>query len=126
MGISMGGYGALAMAERYPGRFRAAAAISPAVWTTFNQAHAANAGAFASEEAFIANDVIANAARLAHTPTRVAVGVDDPFYPGVMKLINLPAPSGPRVAVTSKGCHTSPFFLSQEPPSLAFLAFYLD
>ena len=52
MGISMGGYGALAIAERNPGLASAVAAISPAVWTTYEQAHTIDAGAFASASAF--------------------------------------------------------------------------
>src|SRR5487761_1916758 len=39
MGISMGGYGALSLAERHPGLVAAVAAISPAVWTSYAQAH---------------------------------------------------------------------------------------
>lgn len=39
MGISMGGYGALAIAERSPAKFRAVAAISPAVWTSYDPFH---------------------------------------------------------------------------------------
>jgi S-formylglutathione hydrolase FrmB len=35
MGISMGGYGALAIAERYPRQVSAVAAISPAIWTSY-------------------------------------------------------------------------------------------
>ena len=37
MGISMGGYGALLFAEKYPELIRAVAAISPAIWTTYDQ-----------------------------------------------------------------------------------------
>lgn len=47
IGISMGGYGGL-LAEHQRGLLAAVAAISPAVWTTYGEAHAANAGAFAS------------------------------------------------------------------------------
>src|SRR5207344_874895 len=47
MGISMGGYGALLLAERYPAVFTAVAAVSPAVWTGYPQARQANPGAFA-------------------------------------------------------------------------------
>ena len=47
MGISMGGYGALLLAEKYPRLFAAAAAISPAIWTSYPQARAANPGAYA-------------------------------------------------------------------------------
>jgi S-formylglutathione hydrolase FrmB len=48
MGISMGGYGALLLAEKHPHLFAAVAAISPAVWTSYQQAKDANAGAYAS------------------------------------------------------------------------------
>jgi pimeloyl-ACP methyl ester carboxylesterase len=123
MGISMGGYGALAIAERYPNLVSAVAAISPAVWTTYAQARVANAGAFASRSAFDAGNVIAHADSLNGMPVRVASGVDDPFHPGVERLAGaLPAGSS---VVFSAGCHTEPFFLEQEPPSLMFLARHL-
>ncbi|MHB1210487.1 MAG: alpha/beta hydrolase [Acidimicrobiales bacterium] len=123
MGISMGGYGALAIAERYPTLVSAVAAISPAVWTTYTQAHAANAGAFESPQAFAAGNVIAHAGRLQGIPVRIASGVDDPFHPGVEQLARV-LPSG-SIATFSAGCHTEPFFLEQEPSSLAFLAGHL-
>jgi len=124
MGISMGGYGALAIAERNPGLIAAVAAISPAVWTSYAQAHAANAGAFASPAAFASGNVIAHADSLVKIPVRVASGVDDPFHPGVAEL--LPALPTNSVTVVSGGCHTDPFFLEQEPPSLTFLSRHLD
>jgi enterochelin esterase-like enzyme len=120
MGISMGGYGALAIAERRPGLASAVAAISPAVWTTYDQARAANAGAFSSRAAFAAGNVIAHAGALEGTAIRVAVGVDDPFYPDVEELARVLASSA--LVVRGAGCHSDPFFLVQEPPSLAFLA----
>jgi predicted esterase len=123
MGISMGGYGALAIAEHYSGLASAVAAISPAVWTTYAQAHAANAGAFASASAFGAGDVIANVGSLQGIPVRVASGVDDPFHPGVEKLVGV-LPSSSTV-VFSAGCHTDSFFLEQEPLSLEFLSRHL-
>lgn len=119
MGISMGGYGALAIAERHRGVVSAVAAISPAIWTSYDQAHAANAGAFASPEDFEAGDVVAHAHRLAGLRVRVASGVDDPFHPGVEAFAHA-APTSVDVFV-SKGCHTNSFFLSQEPPSLRFV-----
>ena len=123
MGISMGGYGALAIAEGYPGLVSAVAVISPAIWTSYSQARAANAGAFASASAFAKGDVIAHAHSLQGIPVWVASGVDDPFHPGIEKLVGvLPAGS---TAVFSAGCHTDPFFLEQEPPSLAFLSRHL-
>ncbi len=123
MGISMGGYGALAIAERFPGLASAVAAISPAVWTSYGQTHSANAEAFASKSAFRAGDVIKHARALKGMAVRVAAGVDDPFQPGVKSLARvLPARS---TVVFSAGCHTPSFFLEQEPPSLNYLSRHL-
>jgi len=123
MGISMGGYGAILLAEKYPHLIGAVAAISPAIWTTYAQARAANAGAYASAADFTADDAVTHAAALAGLPVRVAAGYSDPFYPGVQAL----ARRLPKAATVyfGNGCHTDPFFQSQEPPSLAFLARYL-
>jgi enterochelin esterase-like enzyme len=123
MGTSMGGFGALMLAERYPRLFTAVAAVSPAVWTSYPQARQANQGAFASAAAFAAGDVIAHAAALGRRPVRIASAYGDPFYPGVRTLARaLPAGA---VAVFGPGCHDGSFFAAQEPPSLAFLASHL-
>ncbi len=123
MGISMGGYGALLLAEKHPHLIAAVAAISPAIWTSYAQARDANAGAYASAAAFAANNAVTHAAALAHLPMRVASGYDDPFSPGVHALARaLPARA---VVDFVKGCHTGPFFAEQQPPSLAFLARHL-
>ena len=97
MGISMGGYGALLFAEKYPSVVSAVAAISPAVWTSYDQARAANAGAYASAADFAADDAVTHAGAL-------------------------PADA---VVEFSTGCHDGAYFVSQEPPSLAFLAGHL-
>jgi pimeloyl-ACP methyl ester carboxylesterase len=120
MGISMGGYGALLLAERRPDLVAAAAAISPAIWTSYDQARAANAGAYASAADFAADDAVTHAAALARVPVRVAAGHADPFYPGVRALARA-LPKGAVVDFTN-GCHDSSFFTAQEPPSLEFLA----
>lgn len=122
MGISMGGYGALEIAERHPGLVAAVAAISPAVWTSYAQAQAVNSEAFSSAAAFAAGDVVAHATALRGIPVRVAAGDDDPFQPGQQALARVLAPGSTYVL---GGCHTAPFFLSQEPPSLAFLSTHL-
>jgi len=123
MGTSMGGFGALLLAERYPRLFAAVAAVSPAVWTSYPQARRANPGAFASAAAFAGSDVIAHAAALGRRPVRIASAYGDPFYPGVRTLARaLPAGA---VAVFGPGCHDGSFFAAQEPPSLAFLASHL-
>jgi S-formylglutathione hydrolase FrmB len=123
MGISMGGYGALLLTEKYPSLVSAVAAISPAIWTSYAQARAANAGAYDSAAAFAANDAITHAGSLAGLPVRVAAGYGDPFYPGVQALAAaLPAGS---VVDFGNGCHDGPFFSAREPASLRFLAGHL-
>jgi enterochelin esterase-like enzyme len=123
LGISMGGYGALLLAEKHPRLIAAAAAISPAIFTSYDQARAANAGAYASAADFAADDAVTHAAALAHVPVRVAAGYSDPFYPGVQALAR--ALPGGAVADFGNGCHDGSFFTAQEPPSLAFLARHL-
>jgi pimeloyl-ACP methyl ester carboxylesterase len=123
MGISMGGYGAVLLAEKHPRLVAAVAAISPAIWTSYAQAKAANGVAYASAADFAADDAVTHAGALAHLPVRVAAGYADPFYPGVRAL----ASALPRGAVVEfgNGCHDGSFFTAQEPPSLAFLARHL-
>ena len=120
MGISMGGYGALLLAEKCPHLIAAVAAISPAIWTSYAEARAANPGAYASAADFAADDAVKLGGALAGIPVRVASGNSDPFRRGVEALARVLAPGA--VVDFSKGCHTSAFFIAQEPPSLAFLA----
>ena len=124
MGISMGGYGAILLAEKFPDQIRAVAAISPAVWTTYSEAKAANSGAYASASDFANCDAVTHASALADTPVRIASGKDDPFHSGVAALAAA-LPSSATVEF-SKGCHTGPFFIEQEPPTLAYLGDHLQ
>ena len=123
IGISMGGYGALLLAEKQPRLIRAVSSISPAVWTSYSQARSANAGAFASAADFASDDVITHAPILDGVPVRVASGNDDPFHPGVVALVR----ALPKTAVVdlTAGCHDDSFFASQQHASLAFLADHL-
>jgi hypothetical protein len=54
---------------------------------------------------------------------RVSCGQSDPFRPGVLALARV-LPRGAVVDI-SRGCHSYPFFASQEPPSFEFLARHL-
>ena len=123
LGISMGGYGAILLAEKYPHLIGAVAAIAPAIWTSYAQASGANAGAYASAADFAADDAVTHAPALKGIPVRVAAGADDPFYPGVQTLARA-LPKSAEVYFGG-GCHTAAFFNSQEPASLAFLARHL-
>jgi pimeloyl-ACP methyl ester carboxylesterase len=119
LGISMGGYGAILLAEKHPELFGAVAAIAPAIWTSYAQARAVNAGAYASAAAFASADAVTHASALAGVAVRVASGADDPFRPGVEAL-----PPGAVVDI-SPGCHSGSFFAQQEPTSLAFLGSHI-
>jgi hypothetical protein len=119
MGISMGGYGALLLAECHQHFFGAVAAISPAIWTSYAQAQAVNSAAYDNSTQFANYDVVTNAAALAGVPVRIASGDADPFHPGVVALAGR---LGRDAHITfSGGCHTGSFFESEEPASLQFL-----
>ena len=74
-GLSMGGFGALLLASqgRLPG-VRAVAAMSPAVWSSYDQRMES---AFDSPEDFAAHDVFALRPRLAALPKRIDCGSGD-------------------------------------------------
>ncbi len=123
LGISMGGYGALLLAEKHRNLISAVAAISPAIWTTYDQARAVNREAFIDAAAFADNDVITHASQLSRLPVRIASGADDPFHPGVIALAKrLPTTAHLEVI---KGCHDDAFFAQQQLPSLQFLGRHL-
>ena len=123
IGISMGGYGAILFAEKFVHTISACAAISPAIWTTFSQAHAANPGAYTNAHEFSEYDAVTHTSSLAQTPIRVASGSDDPFHSGVVTLIDrLPPNASTKV---SGGCHDGEFFASQRYASLLFLSQHL-
>lgn len=119
MGISMGGYGAIAIAEHYPTLARAVAAISPAIWTTFDQAKGVNAAAYTNAQEFDAYNAVTHASALDGIPVQVTSGVDDPFHPGVVAFAKA-APKTTSV-IFSSGCHTDSFFVAHESQALAFL-----
>jgi pimeloyl-ACP methyl ester carboxylesterase len=123
IGISMGGYGALLLAEKHPDLIAATAAISPAIWTSYPQAHAANPGAYTNAQEFAENDAVTHTRALLNTPTRIAAGSDDPFYPGVLTLARRLSKSA--LTVLTAGCHDGAFFASQRHASIAYLAQHL-
>ena len=83
MGISMGGYGAIAFAEHYPTHFSVVAAISPAIFVTYEHVKYVNPGAYWSAHDFARYDAVTHAASLRQIPLRVASGLSDPFHPWV-------------------------------------------
>ena len=76
MGISMGGYGALLLAEKYPTLIGAVAGISPAIWTSYSQASAVNTGAYAVRVGFRGQRCRHPPCCFVNTPVRIASGLD--------------------------------------------------
>jgi S-formylglutathione hydrolase FrmB len=122
-GESMGGYGALLLAEEHPDLVAAVAVMSPAVWTTYSDSQNANPNAFTSEPDFAAHDVITHAAALRSIPVRIASGADDPFHPYV-EVLAQSLPKGARV-LYPPGAHDNAFFGSQALPCLDFISRHL-
>jgi hypothetical protein len=161
VGLSMGGYGALLIAEQFsaeqPGtlRFRtkrqgtkrqgtkrqgteqltaggepggspavaAVAALSPAVFASYDDARAANPGAFDSAADFTRNDVVTGLPTLRRVPAFIACGTDDPFQPEaalvrsrLSALTHHPVPGG-----IMPGCHDGSFWARHWPAALEFV-----
>ncbi|HUR74332.1 MAG TPA: alpha/beta hydrolase, partial [Sporichthya sp.] len=121
-GESMGGYGALLLAQRV-GRKRivAVAVDAPAI---FRQAGASAPGAFDGAADFAAHDVTTGNAKLAGIPIRVVCGTQDPFYDAVKAFVALPH-SPPTQTVYGKAGHTPGYWRSQTAAQLSFLARHL-
>ena len=126
-GWSMGGYGALLLAQRLgaattgPG-VAAVVASSPALFATYQSAREANRQAFDSPADFAANDVTRGLATLRRLPVLVDCGEDDPFAAQDSLLrANLGDPPGGM----APGCHDSAFWHRRLPAQLAFLGAHL-
>lgn len=100
-GWSMGGYGALLLAQTYPGWLRAVAAFSPAVRAD--------------------DDVVAGADRLRGTPVGLWCGRSDDFYDDV-RALERALPSPPAAGGYSPGGHTRGYWNRITPAAFTFLA----
>jgi len=117
LGWSMGGYGALLLAEQSPSTFSAVVSSSGAVW---ERAGETAPGAFDDAEDFAAHDVIAMSDRLDAAHTRIDCGDHDPFLPGNRALV---ARLGSTVTWSfPTGWHDARFWRSVAPRQVAFIA----
>ena len=150
-GESMGGYGALLLAERIAAAagttptlaapaappppaaatgipaVAAVAAMSPAIFATYADARSADKRAFDSQADFTTNDVFAGISALRHVPTWVACGADDPFQPQAAlfnaRLAALTSHQVPGGIIG--GCHDDVFWLRNLPTALHFIGGHL-
>jgi enterochelin esterase-like enzyme len=126
-GESMGGYGAILLAEQLAGgepAVAAVAALAPAISATYADAVAVNPTSFDSPADFARHDVIARAAALRAVPTWIACGTDDPFEPQAARLrTRLSAVTGHEPAGgILPGCHDDAFWARNMPAALSFVA----
>ena len=119
-GISMGGYGALLLAETLgPARVLACAVDAPAI---FADRHSYSSGSFDSGADFTAHDVVAHSDRLRGIPLRVVCGLSDPFLPGVKRLLA----KVPAEHYFGRGGHSGSFWNPTHPAQLAFVGPHLS
>ena len=104
-GWSMGGYGALRIAEIEPGWGKATAAFSPAVTP--------------------GDAVFTDIAALQGHPLGVWCGTDDGLYDGVQDFVEA-LPEEPEIASFSEGGHTRVYWNDQTIRALTFLSSHLD
>jgi enterochelin esterase-like enzyme len=117
MGWSMGGYGALLLAEQSPATFDAVVSSSGALW---QRAGDTAPGAFDDADDFAAHDVFAMSGRLDVTKVRIDCGDGDPFIPGNRAMV---AKLGPSVASSfPPGYHDPAFWRTVAPRQVAFIA----
>ncbi len=150
-GESMGGYGALLLAEQlsaHGGDSKAAAtsqagpagqahqppggpvtavavaALSPAIFASYPDAIAANRGSFDSQADFARNNVQSGISALRQVPAWISAGTQDPFLPETDLLrTRLAALTGHQPAGgLLPGCHDDAFFARNLPAALSFVA----
>ena len=118
-GWSMGGYGALLAASRFPGVFPVVVATAPALWR--DAGHAAP-GAFDGALDFRAHDVFTATDRLGEVAVRLDCGRDDPFVDAVEALAGQLPDAELHVA---PGFHDAATWRRMAPGQAAFLRRHL-
>jgi S-formylglutathione hydrolase FrmB len=127
-GYSMGGYGALLIAQQRPEMFCAVAAASPAVFASYQAAITGHPHTFDSAadwqqwglwEHLTAPGSVPNGA----VPVRIDCGDSDPFTPTARDLIaKIPG----AVGHIGSGCHDVAFWRKAAPADIAFLKNHLS
>ncbi|MDQ1646312.1 MAG: hypothetical protein QOJ50_2496 [Cryptosporangiaceae bacterium] len=114
LGCSMGGYGALLLAETWPGLCAGVFASSPAVWDTDP-----GGGAFDSAADFARHDVLSRASALRGQQVRIWCGASDPLRYAARQLADRVPTATLRI---SEGCHDPVFWEHLAPEQLHLAA----
>jgi enterochelin esterase-like enzyme len=117
VGWSMGGYGALLIAETEPTLFRAVVAASPALWERSDDAAP---GAFDSPADFASHNVFTDIAALRPLAVRIDCGSSDGFVRAARRFADqLPSPN---LGTFSRGYHDAAYWRSIAPGQLSTIA----
>lgn len=119
LGWSMGGYGALLAAQQRPDLFSAAAALSPAVFPSYDAARSGHSYTFDSAAEWDRYGLWNHLDELSGTAVRVDCGNYDPFAPTARELLKR-IPNA--VGHIGSGCHDKAFWRNNATTSLRFLA----
>ncbi|RJQ71020.1 alpha/beta hydrolase [Pseudonocardiaceae bacterium YIM PH 21723] len=122
-GVSMGGFGALVYARRRleaNNPLKAAAVVSPALMTSWNEMKTRNA--FADQAAWSALDPLRHIDKLGKLPLGVWCGTEDRFITGTRQFIKA---ARPQVASTSPGGHNDIYYTHAAPEVVDFLGRYV-
>jgi S-formylglutathione hydrolase FrmB len=118
LGWSMGGFGALLMAQQHPDLFAAAVGMSPAVFPSYDAARSGHDYTFDSAEDWQRYGLWNHLDDLAGTAVRIDCGAADPFAPTARRLLDrIPGVTG-RIG---SGCHDTTFWRRTAPVELRFL-----
>jgi len=117
IGWSMGGFGALLAAAEQPDLFVAAAASSPALWPSYEDAEAANPSAFDSADEWSRWGDLRDRADKLRGRVRIDCGASDSFAPEVAAF----GERLPDAVHMTKGCHDVPYWRSVIAEQLRFV-----
>lgn len=118
-GISMGGFGALLYARRrqeHGSPLHAAAVVSPALLTSWQEMHKRKA--FTNSREWAAIDPLRNIGALSEVPLGVWCGTEDRFIKGTRRFARL---AKPEVVSTSPGGHNSRYYRKALPEVVRFV-----
>ena len=123
LGWSMGGYGALLVAQQHRGLVSAVSALSPAVYPSYDAARSGHSYTFDSAADWDRYGLYPHLDELAEVAVRIDCGDYDPFAPTARQLLQrIPG----AVGGIGTGCHDEAFWRRTAPTALRFLAAHLS
>lgn len=118
-GLSMGGFGALLVAQQRPDLVGAAVGSSPAVFSSYHAAVTGHPDTFDSDADWRHWGLWDAVAGMGAMPVRIDCGDADPFAPTAQALLGR-IPNA--VGAISSGCHDTGFWRRHAPVQLGFIA----